>query len=626
MEKIDEPSSNIIELNSRINEEVKHISDTSPLSLPTGTSKIISCYVDRIQGSYNVDRAKLDTESAVNLLYIAYNTTPQDEAGTRKKIEDIAENLKNAQKSSQFEMQGTVTATKLLLKDIDINFEDWREVREPDKATKEINVENLKEYLKDDLLSLAKRIKDNATTLKAKLDATAKTYDQLIKDIQDVSQASQFVLEKRLKDRAKIQEQILAMQAKEKSLKHFIEDLQADVKKYNDLSADYEKQAVKAEDRAYILSIIQIGAQVISAALPPIASALAASSSGGASVVASGALSTITHAKETIHEHQGDSKDSTQSQIAKMKEKTSTEEQITHLDAEISTLSKDLDTLRSTSNKTEHSENNSGTHDNTEPSALDKKITEKEQELARKRSKRNKLAITLASLSDSLAALDKGLGSAVEGLKTQASTLREMQMKLLDKAEAFEKEKRTQTRELDEISVLLAGRRSQEETMQLTVLSLNVSITALKRAKEIVDEISLFFGSFAAFMAQTIQENERDVSYLSGFIENKKHRKSALSRLIKLGDEFFICRTAEWSAINDICSRFHESFASSTQLSIHLLAIYLNEEELKSYLKTVPAKLQQIIAARNAASKEKIANISDYRKGIQQGVISKAKG
>lgn len=621
MEKTGEPSSNLDKINSSINDEVKLISDTRPLSLPKATSKLVLCYMDKIQGSYNVDRATLDTQSAVNLLAIAYNTTPQEESGIRIKIEKITEKLKDAQKASTAEMAATVTASDLLLKDINSNFLEWRDVRGPAEATKEIDVADLKDFLNKELLKLAHNIKDQATALKTSLDNTAKTYDKLIEEIQDVSQTSQTVLEDRLKDRTAIQHKRRAMEAKEKALKHLIEDLQADVKTYNDKSKDYEQQAVKAEDRAYILSIVQIGAQVISAALPPIASALAASSSGGASVVASGALSTVTHGQETPHEHQDESKGSAETKITQMKQKADSEQEINALDEEIDTLSKDLESLKSTSKKTEHSESHTGTPNDTAPSEFDKKIKEKENALDKKRKRRNKLATTLASLSDSIAALDKGLGSIADGLKAQASTLRDMQMKLLDKAEAFEKEKRTQTRELDEISVLLAGSRSEEETLQLTVMSLNVSISALKRAKEIVDEISLFFGSFAAFMDRSIKVVEHDISSFTGFLEKTKLRQHALTDLIALGDEFFIRRTAEWSAIQHICSRFEESFNSSTELSIHLMGIYLDEAELKNYLKTVPAQLQEIIAARNTASREKIVNISAYRHDMRLGVV-----
>ncbi|UWX75446.1 hypothetical protein [Burkholderia gladioli] len=618
-------------LNSNIESAIEKISATTPLSLPGETSDIVSSYIEKIQGNYNVDRAKQDTESAINLMYIAYNTTPQEEAETRKKIEDVAEELKTAQEDSALAMQSALTAATGISQRIHRSFDEWIEVRAPLEDANESAVGELKDYLKDDLLDLAEKIKKKSILLKEDLEKTSTLYESIIKNILTVTQNSELLLSERLKDKQRMKEEILKMKAREHALEKLVEELKADVKRYNDMAAEFEKRATTAEERAFILSLVQIGAQVIAAALPPIAAAATASSTGGGSVVASGVASTMTRSKDTLEETAGDSKGEHTGgkKTEKLREKAEAQEKLELLNNEITELSGEIESLKASKSK-EEKPNTKGRDDKHDghssedaghASSLDERIQTKEGELEKKKKERNTLSVTLASLSDSIAAFDRGLDKVVEKYEGTARSLREMQMKMLDKAEEFEKAKREQNSELDEIRVLLAGKRDKEESLQLTIRSLNLSVTALKRAKEIVDELSLFFKFFAAFMERTIEEIKDDIEECSKALEKKKLRPSAITNLVKLGDRFFICRQAEWHAINTVCSKFLASFDSGAHLSIRLMAIYLSEDELRSYLKTVPETLQKIIDSRKAASTGKIQNLADYRKDLQQGVV-----
>ena len=92
-----------------------------------------------------------------------------------------------------------------------------------------------------------------------------------------------------------------------------------------------------------------------------------------------------------------------------------------------------------------------------------------------------------------------------------------MQMNMLDKADQYEKERRTQSAELVKISALLKGQRSQQETIQLAIKSLNLSLSALKRTKEIVEEmirrhlgwLVLWGGVFGGLIGLAVQLIER---------------------------------------------------------------------------------------------------------------------
>lgn len=117
------------QLDSAIKAEVDAIRSKESIVLPESNAGIVGSYVQKIQGRYNVELAKRDTDNAVDLLYIAYNTTPQEEGDIRVKISALMNKLITIQKSSDSTMsRAGIVATSIsqLLYD---TFPEWDDIR-----------------------------------------------------------------------------------------------------------------------------------------------------------------------------------------------------------------------------------------------------------------------------------------------------------------------------------------------------------------------------------------------------------------------------------------------------------------------------------------------------------------
>jgi len=250
------------------------------------------------------------------------------------------------------------------------------------------------------------------------------------------------------------------------------------------------------------------------------------------------------------------------------------------------------------------------------------RITGKKKELTAEEVKYAGLIGALSGLQASLTALDKGLGKMTEKLENTAASLREMQMKMLDKVEAYEKERRNQNAELVKINALLKGKRSEEETIHLAIQSINVSLSALKRTKEIIEEIAFFFKSFADFMDQVSQETGLDIELFDKFVGRDTVRKNAFDNLVLSTDKFFLRQAAEWNAITFVSDKFVKSFADGWSKLNKLSGKYITGNELGTYLKAASIKLEEIVAEREEASKQKILDLDGYRKQLRESAMA----
>ncbi|QVM93703.1 hypothetical protein JYG34_12065 [Pseudomonas entomophila] len=84
-------------LDNQIIEQAAAITAVEPLQLPTTDSPLVTSCKHKIEGNYEIARAKTDTDHAIELLYIAYNTTPQAQGAIRVRIAGIMNRLISAQ-------------------------------------------------------------------------------------------------------------------------------------------------------------------------------------------------------------------------------------------------------------------------------------------------------------------------------------------------------------------------------------------------------------------------------------------------------------------------------------------------------------------------------------------------
>ena len=270
------------DVNSRIDKRVDKILSSDPITLPTTNNPLVTDYIRKIEGKYDVSRCKEDTDNAINLLYIAYNTTPQREGKIRSGIDQLMARLIVVQQESQIKMSGAVTDAKKITRSLHDFFEGWEEVRNSNEPT------DLKEFIGLDLLDLAEEIKSRAERVSKDLAKIAQTYDGIIDDATKTTKQSEQALANHKDYREEIQKEIDKNNAEQAKLESLVNDLKAEITKYEKRANEYKSQAETAEQRAFIMSIVQVGAQMISSAIPSIT----AMATGGASLIPGMANST----------------------------------------------------------------------------------------------------------------------------------------------------------------------------------------------------------------------------------------------------------------------------------------------------------------------------------------------
>jgi chromosome segregation ATPase len=615
------------QIDKSIDGEVAKIRTGEPLTLPARGSPIVKGYVQKIEGTYNVERAKIDTDNAIDLLYIAYNTTPQEESEIRIKISAIMDKLIEAQSDSVRALADAMTTADNVISDLSNALPDWLDVKDENDA------DEIKAFVGKDLLKLATDIKTRAAKVETKLNAIAKAYDQIIKDTTTASDASEKALAGRLQDQAAIRAEVEEAEAESQRLESLINDLKESFKTFEARAKEYQSRAETAESRAFIMQIVKIGAQVVSSAMPAIAMALGAGASGGTSVIAANTLSTLKQATGSAKKDDPPDTDVTAKVIKtkddiskKKKEYEAAEKKTVASKGKVEDLRKDLKKAQEAAGKPVEvgtaKETEETPADGAEIKGVKGRLKDAKKELKDNEDETDKLAAALAGLQAGLKALADGLGELSQEQKDEAANLRELQMKMLDKAEAYEKERREQAASLVKINALLKGKLSKEETIKLAIKSLNISVSALKRTKEIVEEIAFFFKSFADFMHQVAEEAKIQIDLSESAAAAATLRKNRLADTIKKTDEFFIRQAGEWHAANVVSDHFNRGFTDGHSKLNRLRGAYIVGEDLKAYLTGAAVRLREIADAREDAAKARLVDLAQYRKQLRDDLLN----
>ncbi|NSX86943.1 tyrosyl-tRNA deacylase [Agrobacterium tumefaciens] len=607
------------QINSAIDADVDAIVSQPSFNLPKSNTALVRSYVDKIQGTYDVERAKRDTDNAIDLLYIAYNTTPQEEDKIRNRITAIMNGLIASQQKSEIVMRRAIDTASRIGESIAFLFPDWLDVKEGNDQAE------VKAFVSNKLIKLAEGIRDKALKVRDDLVSLAKTYDAIIDDITQATSMSETALSRRLEDKAVMEREIREADARREQLETLVKELTAEVAEFEKKASEYEKRANTAEDRAFIMSIVRVGAQMISGVVP----AIAMVAGGPASMLASsvgGALSGQSKDGQGADGRGqgggsrtptgGDKADAaaTQSKLSEQKaELRKSEEERDTLKTDIKVLQDNRSALAKDAEGADPKSSKA-----VELAELDRRLTARAAELKAQEEKIAGQQTLISSLQASLDALDKGLGKLTDEQQQQAASLREIQMQMIDKAEAYQKERRTQTAELIKINALLKGKQAEDDKIKLAVQSLNVSITALKRMKEIIQEVAFFFKSFADFMQAVADDAEHQIKAIDNVAELEVIRKNRFAQLVRSVDEFFVRQSAQWHAVVIVSDLFNRSFADGWSTLNKLQGTYIPSGALPGYLAGVAEKLSAIVAEREAAADAKIASLQAYRQDLSK--------
>ncbi|OOZ38216.1 hypothetical protein BOW53_16250 [Solemya pervernicosa gill symbiont] len=586
----------VMEINNHINETVKSILKGAFDELPEAGHPLVDDYVRRIQGTYDVSKSKSDTDNAIDLLYIAYNTTPQDEGDIRVSIDNLMSLLVDAQQKSELKMKKAYQSASYNTRLLGDLFFEWCEVR---KAID--NPELVKSFISEELYELANKIKKSAGIVVGDLENIVTTYDNIIIETTKTTSHSQESLANRLHNKEEINKEITKDNGDREKIESMVESLSADIQKYEKEANDIRSRAEKAEDRAFFTSLVKGFTDVITGVLPAITGGL---TGGGNSNTP----------RQLAHHEDDDSSGGSDADVIK------TKKDIADKSSELAASQREKDELEEKGKKLavdrEEIIKDEGSSDEAKSSkleAIDKRINANTSDLKNVDEKLSVAKVALDSLKGALKSLSESMGKQSSQQQGVAQNLRDQQMKMLEKVEAYEKEKRAQSAELVKINVLLKGKLTEKEVIELAVKSLNLSIKSLKRMREIVIEIKSFFMSFEDFMQMVMDDSVRQVELYDDALQRDHLTAGFISRIKRNIDEFFVTQSAEWLAAGNVSSKFVCNFNDGWNKLNKLSGTYLTGDDLKHYLDQASDKIELISNHRVQSSTEKLDVIKNYR-------------
>lgn len=575
-------------IDSAISSHIEAMSTVTPLRLPVEQTALVANYVEKIEGTYDTSRAKHDTDHAIDLLYIAYNTTPQEQGDIRVRIGSIMNDLITAQQESERSIKSAIRVANRIGTTLRNCLPDWLDVKEGGDP------EQIKEFVTADLLAMANEITQAAITVRDSLTTIADRYDVIIRNTAEATARSEVALSDTIQADSKLQSELVIANARREMLEGLVTDLQQQVARYEKLAQEYGSQAKTAEQKSFWASLLKTGAQMLGGLLPMIAMG----ATGGASAVIGGASMAAAAGLGQQNQADGLHKD------IQMKKARS------ELRAEQTLLNEQCDKLKS--NLDDLSKRNADAADPAK-GTLDGRISDVQADLEKVAARQGELSQELSRLEEALKAIGEHAASLSDEQRKQAGNLRDMQMQMLVKAEEYENTRREQASELVNLTALLAGQRNEKQNIELAVRSLNLSVSALKRTKEIVEEMAFFFKSFSDFMQVILDQATDQVSSYESAGNSARLRANRLAQLVRSTDEFFISQAGQWLAVGVVSDRFAQTFKDGWSKLNKLSGTYITGQELPAYLDQASFTLKMIIDDREKASHQRLVYLASYR-------------
>lgn len=572
-------------LEDQIAGQVTALAEADPLQLPGANSPLVTSFKRKIEGNYDIGRAKTDTDHAIELLYIAYNTTPQEQGAIRVRISSIMHRLIRAQQNSERSIRGAVRVARNMGGRLRSVLPDWLDVKEGNDG------DEIKGFVSRDLLELAVDIAQAAGGVRASLTSIVEEYEQILRDIEAVMASSEIALSETLEANRLIKEQILQASARRAELDSLVASLQEQVALFDRRARDYGRQARSAEQKSFWAALLKSVTQVLSAVVP-----LAAMGASGGGSALLGAASVGAMAGQG----------SAGNDPAKLVEKANLESRRTTQASAVAALQRtvaELETQRAAATSDLAREE------------LDRRLEQVRGDL---REAQAQLAALEERLGGLLRELSSVAGEASQQLREQAMSLRQLERQMLENVERYEQVKREQAAELARITVLLDGQRGEQQSIELAVKSLNLSVAALKRSKEIVEEIAFFFKSFADFLQQLIDEALERVADYERAGNSASLRRNRLAQLVSATDRFFVTQAAEWLAVGAVSETFAQVFNDGWSKLNTLSGDYITGDKLEAYLAQASHQLKVIVEDREAASAQRLASLNSYREELDR--------
>ena len=589
MSNVTEFVSKETKLADAVAEQVASLRKQDPLILPTREAPVVASFIKQIEGTYDSERAKTDTDHAIDLLYIAYNTTPQAQGEIRNTISGIMSKLIKAQQSSHSSIKEIVGMASSIDQQLHNTLPEWLDI----KTTEE--PQEIKDFVAKDLIKLAELIKDEAMMAKCKLMNVAKEYQVIINETQEVTKHSELTLSKVLQDNAKLTADMQAAEARSQQLDALVVEMRNQVERFQTMAEAYHKQAVSAQKKGFWTSLFQEALQVLCAVLPSVVTT--STPGAGAALLAAGSV--VSDVNRRVKNER-----STKTAVKLRGKQTGLRSQYDELKREIEGHESQVKLLSD--------ELGSVVKENI--STLNDRLDTEKKALQEALDKQAKLKASIEELQEELDELENGAVSDQHA--TEVEKLKALQLDMISRAEEYETKRSESAVELAGVRALLVGQQSDKELSELSIRSLNLSMSALKRTQEIVVEIAQFFLSFSTFMQDVATAAQNQASTYDNVVNSTELRKHKRAMVIASTDEFFIEQTAQWLAVSHVCQVFAKNFEEGWSKLNTLSGKYISGDELSDYLKQAGAKIDEISHARELLKVQRLTDLASYRQQI----------
>lgn len=560
-------------------------------ALPTQDDILVKNYVKKIEGDYDLSHSKHDTDNAIDLIYIAYNTVPQEMAQGRIGLSKMQQNLLNAQKNASSSMAGSSHNAQLIVKQIGSTYPIWLDILNEQTIDELMEnkdtVADFKDFLKNDLIPLTAFIQKKSTEIAVKLETVSKEYESLVAEAQDVSIKTQQSLASEITKRDDLKKTIAGFEAdkaKYDALKESLASELADLEKKN---AEYEKRAKSAESRAFITGLTSAIVGGI-AGLVPMA-VMVANPALGVAMQASKAISTPSSSTPPDSTTQTSVVEAEKQKKAAEKKANETEQETTNADIKEKELAK----------KALENEVKTNAELTIEQIAEKNKLIDAlDVDITKLLTKQTALVEALKILDSTLLGLKNDLSGLSKEERSVAQTLYEKQDLILEQISQLHKEERKQIGEIAKLESLIKSGAEEEKKVDISIFSLNLSIKSIMKCKEIIDTIALFFRNFSDFMVEIKDEAELFIADFERFNSADRVRKALFIKTIDSVNRIFVDQSARWMASAIICEQFNDNFKDGWSKLNKLYGTYLTGEELNDYLHQAKGRLNEIIAER----------------------------
>lgn len=596
-------------LTAAVNKGIQGVLKADEIILPTKDDTLVNNYIRKIEGDYDLSHSKHDTDNAIDLIYIAYNAVPPEMAQGRVGLTKLQQSLLQAQKKAV----GSVTAkgttglsgaahiAELIVKQIANTYPIWRDDILQGQSIAELaenseSIADFKDFLKNDMIPLTKYIQDKSTEIAKNLDSISEDYSALGKEAQEVSIRTQESLASEINRRNDLKDSIAEMESNKESITAIQANLVAELLELKELNEAYEKRAKSAENKAFITGLT--GAIIGGlAGLVPVA-VMCANPVLGMTMQAAKSATQVSSSGASSAKDEAQSINTAKQQKAIADKASNGQEQnlvstdIKEKELEKKALEEEVQTNTDLSTE--------------EIKAKNKLIDQIVLEI-------DKLKVRQASLVEAYKILDATLSGLKNDLKalsaeerSVAATLYEKQDNILAMISNLHKEERKQIGELAKLEKLLGHAKDKEKDVDISVFSLNLSIQAIMKCKEIIETISMFFKHFASFMIEIREEAEMAINNFERFEASDRVRSGLFNRTVETLNNVFIDQTARWLASQDICEQFTANFTDGFSKLNKLSGTYITSDKRAEYLTTAKDRLNEIISER-----EKIQNEQD---------------